>query len=270
MTEATQHIVFSDYGAEILRAALAVAGRDERVIALPDDLRFGPIAPGDVGQRCSWCEAQFGAEGWQDVAAQTQEFWQAALGPGHNHVVWMSRRSVQDYTGFLEWLWRLGDAPCAVIDLTEVKVVHRDDAGRLSRPHFAVCLALLSGAQIIDGKLFDRAQPLAAEARRRERALWQKLREENAPLRVIAPDRTLISAPLSYFDAELMANADAGWRKVARVVGQTMGAYWDATIVNHHDAFLAARIRALVAEGRLQSQGDLMRMRYSEVRLPPS
>jgi hypothetical protein len=198
MTEATQHIVFSDYGAEILRAALAVAGRDERVIALPDDLRFGPIAPGDVGQRCSWCEAQFGAEGWQDVAAQTQEFWQAALGPGHNHVVWMSRRSVQDYTGFLEWLWRLGDAPCAVIDLTEVKVVHRDDAGRLSRPHFAVCLALLSGAQIIDGKLFDRAQPLAAEARRRERALWQKLREENAPLRVIRarPDADLRTALL--------------------------------------------------------------------------
>lgn len=75
-------------------------------------------------------------------------------------------------------------------------------------------------------------------------------------LRVIAPDRTLISAPLSYFDAKRMAKADVGWRKIARVIGQTMSGHGNATIVNHRDVFLAARIH------------DLMRMGYSEVRLP--
>lgn len=67
-------------------------------------------------------------------------------------------------------------------------------------------------------------------------------------------------------DQVLLAHASHQFRKVARVVGMTMG-----TSVHKKgipDFFYAERIRRLVAEGKLESEGDLDYMRFSEVRIP--
>jgi hypothetical protein len=34
-----------------------------------------------------------------------------------------------EYAGFLDWLWRLGDAPCEVVDLTDVTVSYFPEHG---------------------------------------------------------------------------------------------------------------------------------------------
>lgn len=64
-------------------------------------------------------------------------------------------------------------------------------------------------------------------------------------------------------DALLLAQAKTTWRKVAMVVGQTMLLYdnWD-------EDRLGKRIVALVEAGKLESQGNISKWRYSEVRLP--
>lgn len=67
-------------------------------------------------------------------------------------------------------------------------------------------------------------------------------------------------------DEALLSNASTQWRKVARIVGTTMSSlpgrvHWIP------DVYYAERVRELVARGLLESQGDLTRMRYSEVRL---
>lgn len=66
-------------------------------------------------------------------------------------------------------------------------------------------------------------------------------------------------------DAELLANTNEGWRKVAMVVGLTM--------MNESlrrpglpDLYYAARIRELVRSGALEAAGDLSQMRHCEVR----
>ncbi len=67
-------------------------------------------------------------------------------------------------------------------------------------------------------------------------------------------------------DAALLSNSDSQWRKVARVVGTTMmqlrGEYPGLP-----DVYYSGRVAELVAAGELQSQGNLRRMRFSEVRL---
>ncbi|ROU07564.1 DUF3658 domain-containing protein [Lysobacter enzymogenes] len=67
-------------------------------------------------------------------------------------------------------------------------------------------------------------------------------------------------------DAVLMSACDDRWRKVAYVVGRAMGGIPDR-VPGIPDGFYAARVCGLVARGLLESQGDLARMRYSEVRL---
>jgi ubiquinone biosynthesis protein UbiJ len=77
----------------------------------------------------------------------------------------------------------------------------------------------------------------------------------------------LSQAEVMRVDQELLTNCTHQWRKVAMVVGTTMGSLESRTI-GIPAIYYAQRVAKLVREGRLESQGDLQRMRYSEVRLP--
>jgi len=68
-------------------------------------------------------------------------------------------------------------------------------------------------------------------------------------------------------DRLLLAQSATTWRKVARIVGMTMGELSER-FPNIPDVYFAQRVRRLVAVGELESQGNLEYMRYSEVRLP--
>jgi hypothetical protein len=93
------------------------------------------------------------------------------------------------------------------------------------------------------------------------------LRAENAPLRV--PGETgLASVPLSHFDGLLLSCTVAHWRKVARVIGEALVETWETGFDQVSDVVLAARVQTLAAEGRVESQGYLLRPRHSEIRLP--
>jgi hypothetical protein len=268
MTQTTLHVVFTSSGAESLRQALMEAGRDDQVIACFDNLSFGPINPPDSSLRATWVENELGWTEWGDAAPEPDRFWHEALSSNHRKVAWLSRRSTMEYAGFLEWLWRLGDDPCEIVDLTDLKVFRGHEQGPLVPAVRAVSLGILAPKQINDNHLFDQAKTLPATARSEYRTLWRQLRAENAPLRVLADD-TLVSAPISFFDALVMSHVTNQWRKVARVVGHALYFQMDDCIFQTGDLFLAARVNALVEAGRLELQGrSALEMHYSEVRLP--
>lgn len=77
---------------------------------------------------------------------------------------------------------------------------------------------------------------------------------------------TLTPQQVTEIDRILLSHASSQWRKVARVAGaamlQSKGKY-----VGIPDVYYARRIAELVASGALESQGNLRRMRFSEVRL---
>jgi hypothetical protein len=248
------------------RQALKSAGRDDQVIACFDNLSFGPINPPDSSLRATWVANELGWTQWGDAAPERERFWHEALSSSHRKVAWPSRRSAMEYAGFLEWLWRLGDDPCEIVDLTDLEISGRHEPATTAA--LAGRLANLAPNQINDSHLFDQAKTLPAAARTEYHALWRQLRAENAPLRVLAND-TLVSAPISFFDAMVMSQVTDQWRKVARVVGQALHSQMDDQIFQTDDFFLAARVKALVEAGRLELQGkSALAMGYSEVRLP--
>ena len=77
----------------------------------------------------------------------------------------------------------------------------------------------------------------------------------------------LTESAIEAIDNTLMSNAKNQWRKVAMVVGVTMNHLQDR-VRGIPDLFYAQRVRKLVEAGRLESQGNLAYMRFSEVQLP--
>ncbi|HLA70843.1 MAG TPA: DUF3658 domain-containing protein [Steroidobacteraceae bacterium] len=77
----------------------------------------------------------------------------------------------------------------------------------------------------------------------------------------------LTQAELQEMDRQLLAQASASWRKVARIVATTIRELRES-IPGVPDTYYAQRVQNLVALGKLESQGNLAYMRFSEVRLP--
>jgi hypothetical protein len=77
----------------------------------------------------------------------------------------------------------------------------------------------------------------------------------------------LTQIELQEMDRQLLAQASASWRKVARIVAMTIRELRDS-IPDVPDVYYAQRVQNLVALGQLESQGNLAYMRFSEVRLP--
>ena len=73
----------------------------------------------------------------------------------------------------------------------------------------------------------------------------------------------------SRIDKAILAVAQPGWLKVARVIADA-ARVGDAGVPDTEEGFqaIAQCIEALVGEGRLISQGNLSQPRHSEVRLP--
>jgi hypothetical protein len=70
-------------------------------------------------------------------------------------------------------------------------------------------------------------------------------------------------------DQAVLAVSESGWRKVAMIilkVADKLGS--DLPEGDPGYDMIAQRVEALVAAGRLVSQGNLSRWRHSEVRLP--
>jgi len=267
MAQRIVHVVFTPSGAGCLRQALKSARRDDEVVTFFDNLSFGPINPPDAS-RAKWVESELGWTGWDEVASSSETLWREALCSERKKVAWLSRRSPMEYAGFLEWLWRLGDAPSELVDLTDVTISHRTEHGPPRRPRLAISVAMLHPDIIASEKLWDLAKPLQTDMRTGYLDLWRRLREENAPLRVLEGG-DLVSAPISFFDSLLMSHATDEWQKVARIIGEALATEWDDDIFQTGDLVLAARVNALVENGRLECRGKSpLEMRFSEVRLP--
>ena len=267
MANSALHIVFNLSAAAVLRDALRQASRDERVVGLSDCLSFGPINPPDPELRREWVEKELGYTGWEEIVGEATSFWLEALSVSNRRIAWLSRRSAQEYAGFLEWLWRLGEEPAEVIDLTDVMVAG-NSTGPIER-YFAISLGLLSPREILKNELLDRTETLAAALRAQYRELWGRLRTENAPLRILS-EGELVSEPLSSFDPLLLSCATPEWQKTARVIGEALSDSWETSVLQTGDLVLCARARALACAGRLEFRGDLSDIQNSELRLPIS
>ncbi len=244
------HFVFTPSGAGCLLQALRKAGRSDPVITTYDDLSFGPIGSSDPHVRAKWVAEELGALDWIDLCTDYQQLSDDVRTPSTRKIVWLTRRSAKEYAGFLDWLSRFGDAPCEVVDLSEVTV---PDSSKQS-PRLALSIAMLHPDIICREQLWDLAEPLRETSRKRYQDLWRKLVLENASLRILDGD-TLVSAPISFFDCRLTSQVTDKWQNAMRVVGKTLVSGPNEWVIEFGDTFVIGRLMALVKSGHLDFQG---------------
>jgi hypothetical protein len=204
------HILFNHSAAPELRRALTDAGKDDNVLVLPDNLSLGPINPPDWNERARWIAKELLRE-LPDLTAEIDAFWGEALASGVKAVAWMSRRSTWEYANFLEWLWRMEDLPRQIIDLTEVRFPWEKYPERSS---LVVSSALITPKNFLKYKLWDAAIELPEVDRQRYRKIWQGLREENAPLRILRDGELCVGA----HGCVRCQDHDAGFRGMAKAL----------------------------------------------------
>jgi hypothetical protein len=242
-----------------LRQAIRTSGRADYVISFCDDLSCGPIDSEDSSARARWWASLY-----DDHDIDLDVFWRHVMSTPDRLVVWFGRHSAQEHAFFLALVDRLGDRPYDIIDVTGLQMPVTRPGGKpqLSLPKQAV--SLMSEEEL--ALLLGTERAMTSQEREDAALRWRSLKSENAPFRIVT-DSGLVSAPADVFDALLLERATKDWRKVARVIGETMGHNMEPYI-QVGDLMLLTRIVALVDQGKLMAHGDPWLMRKCEVRLP--
>ena len=258
----TLHIAPGHSAGGSLRQAIRAAGRHDEVLAFRDDLSCGPIDTDDLAQRVAWW-TRFHSD-WEIEAAPLNAFWERVATTDDRLVVWFGRHSALELAFFLTWADRLGERPYSIIDVTGLRLPSNrpDGSVALSSPMPAV--SIMPPYQL--ASLLGSERQFTAQEAAEARLQWRRLRAENAPFRVVTP-AGLASAPIDYFDQLLMERVTSEWRKVARVVGDTMGLDSEPYL-QVGDIVLLRRVMALIDEGKLLAEGDPWDMHACRVRLP--
>lgn len=253
------HVVPTSSAGGSLIQAIRTTGRTDHVISFRDDLSCGPIDSDDADARRRWWASMF-----DDRDIDLDRFWRRVMSTTDRLVVWFGRHSAQEYAFFLALADRLGERPYDIIDVTGLQLPRTRPGGspELSRPKQAVSLigeeelALLLGTE----------HTVTSQEREDAVLLWRRLKAENAPFRIVT-NSGLTSAPADVFDELLLKRATKEWRKVARVIGETMG-YAVEPYLQVGDMMLLTRVVSLIEQGKLLARGDPWLMRNCEVRLP--
>jgi Protein of unknown function/Domain of unknown function (DUF1835) len=262
------HVVFGTTALETLNEALRSAEGDEPVVAFPDNLSIGPIN-GEGGEtRVAWMVREFGPAfaGLGNRPVELEAFWQALRAADATPVIWFTRRSAREYSGFLELAWTLGERPYQVVDFTGVDFVKRlhQGPGKLR-----IYLGLGEMRPVEAAGLLGSAQVPSSGQRDDYRQIWSRLREEDAALRVLT-DGGLASEPVSFFDDALLKATPASWQTIAKTIGEIWGWSFDDNVFTISEMVLAGRIRTLVSLGSLECRGDVDDIRAGEIRRPHS
>ncbi len=82
----------------------------------------------------------------------------------------------------------------------------------------------------------------------------------------IAQMRNATVSEAQAVDALILGKCSARWQKVAMIVGSSLDEY-EERFPNLPYVFMSVRMQELESEGRIEVQGDVFEMRFSEIRL---
>jgi hypothetical protein len=247
------HVAPGDSAGGNLKDALRTAEQRQEVLSFPDDLSHGPIAWGTSCERAAWW--------WHvhepRVQDDFQAFWHRVEAARERLVVWFGRHSAAELAFFLALADRLGDRPYDIVDVTRPGVT-----SAVVRPAGAVGIVPTDRLMAY----IETARPISPQEASEAGRLWQHLRTQNAPLRIVTATG-LASAPIDFFDSAILDQAAREWRSAADVIGSTM-AHNREPYMQVGDIMLLARLAALVEEGKLLAEGDSWDVTACRVRLP--
>ncbi len=244
---------------ELEKLAVPLGGSWEDVVGLSFDLSYGDIAAPLDAEDCPrrdiifqwltddpwrepadmWDEAE---KSWRDSMSDLDRL-KTCASAGEDVRIWADA-TPSAACGLLFTANLLEGVPCRITVVLPPKQYKRPDGIIKEYDWWGDVDAELFGA------FADDAVVLSDECRVSLSDRWRKLRNENAPLRVIE-DKTVMSAGEDYYDGIIRQEYPEDTCKVAKLIG--------SVIVKHrlgiNDRLIAQRIRVLISKGELQVIG---------------
>jgi hypothetical protein len=258
----TRHIVPGDSPGGSLMKAVRDAGRDDEVLPFLDDLSCGPIDADDLAvARATWWSRWYDTSTTED---RIKAFWNTATATEAHLVVWFGRHAAFDLSFLLAWADRMGERPYDVVDVTGQRLPFRKRDGSLALTQPAQGVGPIPTDAL--SSLLGKERAITPDEVAELRSQWQRLRQENAPFRIVTADG-LVSAPVDFFDSMLLGQVTEEWLRAVAVIADTVG-YNDEPYRQVGEVMLLTRVVALVEQGKLLADGDPWDMFTYRIRLP--
>jgi hypothetical protein len=92
---------------------------------------------------------------------------------------------------------------------------------------------------------------------------WTRLTNENKGVRTLEGGKKLVGQEYDYYDSELLRFMSADWQKVNKL----LHAFFSKSKNVTGDAYLLWRLKLMIAEGKIDAQGEIKNMKDFEVKL---
>jgi Domain of unknown function (DUF1835)/Protein of unknown function len=263
------HVTNGDTAAESLREALRLAGREERVVALKDDLAIGPLKGIDDNPEA---RAAF----WQHVIDQHKMDFIASLKEQDallqglvrtdaQVVVWHGQ-SASDQLTLRRVAYYLRNAPQRLnetrLNEQDLPVTTAPDASqrRRGREDGATAVGMFT-AEELRAKL-PAIAPISVLRIGRLALEWQEVKLVNCETRRWR-DNTFLSGTYADIDEVILELVTNDWQPARKIAGQTMAMTFGFMV---SDAIAFWRCRELGAAGRLKVRGELGDIAQADLR----
>jgi hypothetical protein len=264
----TIHVANGDYAAQTLAKTLKLAERDERVIALRDDLAVGPLRDIDdslFNRAAFWRQVLNSARDFEDDLEEQQALL-GRLARGDAQLVIWHGQSAGDQLMLRRAAYHLRNAPQR---LNEAKLNQQDlhiaandtEPGRATRADGATAVGMFSPRQLL-AKL-PTAAPISVLRISRLALEWQEAKYASAETRRLR-DNMLVSGTWLDVDEALLALASGDWQPTRGIVGAAMATRSFDFILS--DSIGYWRCRELVTSGRLKIRGAPSDIAEAELR----
>ncbi|WP_147432523.1 DUF1835 domain-containing protein [Pararobbsia silviterrae] len=244
------HVVNGDCAAQVLARALSVAGRDDEVVCLRDDLAIGPI---DQIDDAPHARASF----WQNVLASddaalasafdTEVASIQALARSEFEVVVWHGRSAGDQLALRRVAFHLRSMPDR---FNEVGLTLQELDPSSVGPGGQTAVALYS-TDILRARLPTIA-PVSMLRMSRLALEWQELKRVSSEVRHLST-HTIVGGSFCDIDAQIIERLDPVWQALPPFVRSIMDAH---TGFYATDTLIDWRIRELVSMGTVAIRGD--------------
>ncbi len=256
------HVLFNETDVTLFQEVVGLDPDLQGEIALiRDDYAVGPLAdldtPEGIQARKAWwrtllADSVYGPEQVDTVddaaAVASIRSW-LEQHPEEEIWIWMGQNQ-HDVMGYFWLIPQLKDYCGRVQVLYLNNLPFINEKGQLFYP------AWLSE---IPAKEFRKAKKLARPVTLSEFEIdpdeFNRMKAENAMVRILEGGKKILGQPIEYFDKEILRQCTGEFQKASRVLQQLL----QRMKVRTGDAFLMHRMRALLRSGQLQTNGDIDR-----------
>jgi hypothetical protein len=248
------HIVVGDEAAKPILEAISAWEDPSSVVVLKDILHVGPLLK-EEGQKFSGMRSAF----WQEVVPQTKEPIQV---DDLERLLQVSSEMYKS-TDVKAWFWMAPGPADITAYYWVLSYLHKH------RERFYV--VNVGGLPFLDanGKLFypKNISEIAARELTKARKLarvvtpsemevdgdeWEKVKNENAPIRTYEGGKKLAYKDVTHYDQQLISFCSQQFQKASKIIRQALSKYATPT----GDTYLAWRLRELAKASVLMIQGD--------------